>query len=111
MNIPLETVILKLKAYGISSISDFPFLTSPDLSSLKEFWEELTMFGCLDEQQNITQVGRIISKMSIEPMFGRALVEALLVEHILKNEKDSSDLEAKGRNLVERIIKEVNSKK
>ncbi len=83
----LASVVLQMLALGFGDIADFPFLTPPDSRGVKAAFDLLVELnavrrgaggrggGAADGWQ-LTDVGREISRLPIDPRFARMLVEA-----------------------------------
>ena len=79
----LASVILQMLALGLGDIAGFPFLTPPDqrgiadgLGLLQELGAIETAKGGRKAHPRITQIGRELSRLPIEPRFARMVVEA-----------------------------------
>jgi len=74
---PLEGVVLQMKAMGIDNISNFPFPTLPDFSSIRCAERTLRILGALDRQTlGITKVGTKMSMFPVSPRHSRMLLAA-----------------------------------
>lgn len=72
----LAAVILQMKSLGLGSVSDFPFIDPPKHSMIREGEQTLYDLGALDEQNEITPIGRQLSRFHIDPRVARMLVAA-----------------------------------
>lgn len=72
----LAGVILRMKALGLPEISDFPFLDPPAPKAISEGYRTLREVGALDREKQLTDYGRQISRMPVDPRLGRMLIEA-----------------------------------
>ncbi|WP_194395850.1 ATP-dependent RNA helicase HrpA [Microbacterium atlanticum] len=78
----LASVILQMLALGFGDISSFPFLTPPDSRGVKAALDLLIELGAVRpasggrDQPALTEMGREISRLPIDPRFARMLVEA-----------------------------------
>lgn len=80
----LASVILQMLSLGFGDISSFPFLTPPDSRGVKAAFDLLVELGAVEERASgdsgrgprLTELGREISRLPIDPRFARMLVEA-----------------------------------
>ena len=54
------------------------------------------MIGALDNKEHISQIGELLIVIPVEPMLSRSILEAMLVENVLKNSKDSYQFLSEG---------------
>ena len=95
-NMALDTVVLRIKSLGLEDVLGFPYLSPPDSEGLKESLETMRMLGCLDEKTDkITEIGRMLVKIPIEPFLSRAIIEGILFERITKDKEFMRDLKLK----------------
>lgn len=79
---PLDIVVLRLKQLQINDIENFPYLSPPDAANLKQSLEAMQLIGCLDEKEQINEIGRTLVRIPIEPLLSRAIVDGLICEQI-----------------------------
>jgi len=79
----LASVILQMLSLGFGDISSFPFLTPPDSRGVKAAFDLLVELGCVSSRSarsttdwRLTDLGREISRLPIDPRFARMLIEA-----------------------------------
>ncbi|MET0812893.1 MAG: ATP-dependent RNA helicase HrpA, partial [Microbacterium sp.] len=80
----LAAVILQMLSLGFGDIQDFPFLTPPDSRGVKAAFDLLLELGAVDASaggrggggNRLTDLGREISRLPIDPRFARMLIEA-----------------------------------
>lgn len=82
--VPLENVILQLKAVGIQDVLRFPFPTPPErtkmISSINSLIELKAVEGealstlSLKDETKITDLGKILSFIPLEPIYGKLLL-------------------------------------
>jgi ATP-dependent helicase HrpA len=72
----LAGVILRMKALGLPEISEFPFLDPPAPKAISEGYRTLREVGALDREKNLTDYGRQIARLPVDPRLGRMLIEA-----------------------------------
>ncbi len=73
----LAGVVLRMKALRLGEIRDFPFLDPPSPRAVTEGFRTLEEVGALDSRQgDLTEVGRSLARLPLDPRLGRMLVEA-----------------------------------
>ena len=75
----LASVILQMLALGFGEIERFPFLTPPDSRGVKaalDLLVELRAITRSDKGPRLTDIGRRIARLPIDPRFARMLIEA-----------------------------------
>lgn len=111
VKVPIENVILQMKGMGIQNISNFPFPTPPDSSSIKVALNCLINIGAIDKESSlITKLGKEIERYPVHPRLAKMLalgnqnncidyviiiVAALTVQQIFLNRPDSETDENK----------------
>ena len=72
----LAGVILRMKALGLPEIDEFPFLDPPSPKAVSEGYRTLREVNALDKEKNLTDYGRQIARLPVDPRLGRMLIEA-----------------------------------
>lgn len=75
----LAEVILRMMALNLGDIHAFPFLDEPDPKSIKDGIDLLKELGAIerkDRKINLTDMGRIMSRMPLDPKISRMLIES-----------------------------------
>ncbi|WP_018970796.1 ATP-dependent RNA helicase HrpA [Rubritalea marina] len=72
----LAGVILRMKSLGLADIEDFPFIDPPSSKHIAEGYKTLREIEALDSEHGLTQVGRQLARIPVEPRLGRMLLEA-----------------------------------
>ena len=72
----LASVILQTKALKLGDIEKFPFLDPPKPNALKDGRQTLTELGALDEKGELTELGRKLARMPVDPRIGRMILAA-----------------------------------
>ncbi|MEM9236849.1 MAG: helicase-related protein, partial [Verrucomicrobiota bacterium] len=72
----LAGVILRMKSLGLPDIEDFPFLDPPAPKAVSEGYRTLREVGALDRDKQLTERGRAMSRMPVDPRLARMLMEA-----------------------------------
>jgi len=72
----LAGVILRMKTLGLPEISEFPFLDPPNPKAVAEGYRTLREVGALDKERELTEIGRDLGRLPVDPRMGRMLIEA-----------------------------------
>ncbi|MEN8260043.1 MAG: ATP-dependent RNA helicase HrpA, partial [Pseudomonadota bacterium] len=72
----LAAVILQMKASGLADIAAFPFVEPPDGRMIRDGIKVLHEIGALDAESKLTQLGRRLAQLPIDPRLGRMLLAA-----------------------------------
>ncbi len=72
----LASVILQMMALGLGRAEEFPFLEAPDGRMIRDGYERLFQLGAVDEEGKLTETGRQLAKLPIDPQIGRMIVAA-----------------------------------
>jgi len=72
----LAEVILRMKASRLGDIETFPFLNPPAPMAISGGYSLLQELGALDEQRELTPLGRDLARLPIDPTLGRMLLQA-----------------------------------
>jgi ATP-dependent helicase HrpA len=63
-----------MKALGLGSIEAFPFLDPPPRRSVDEGYRVLDELGALDASRELTDVGRKLARLPVDPRIGRMIL-------------------------------------
>ncbi len=72
----LAEVILRMKAFRLGEIETFPFLNPPPPAAISGGYTLLRELGALDEKQELTDLGRDLARLPIDPTLGRMLLQS-----------------------------------
>jgi ATP-dependent helicase HrpA len=72
----LAGVILRMKSLGLPEIDEFPFLDPPSPKAVSEGYRTLREVGALDREKQLTDYGRRMARLPVDPRLGRMLIEA-----------------------------------
>jgi len=72
----LAGVILRMKSLNLPDIEEFPFLDPPNPKAVAEGYRTLREVGALDKARELTDYGRQMSRLPVDPRLGRMLLEA-----------------------------------
>ncbi|CAI8916181.1 ATP-dependent RNA helicase HrpA [Methylocaldum szegediense] len=78
----LAAVILQMHALKLGDISNFPFVEPPDARLIRDGLRTLQEVNALDDRGQITDIGRKLAKLPVDPRLGRMLL-AGAEEHCL----------------------------
>ena len=78
----LAAVILQMKALRLGDIGDFPFIDPPDYRAIRDGFATLHELGAIDENNELTPLGRDLSRIPIDPKIARMILAARH-EHVL----------------------------
>lgn len=70
----LASVILQMSALKLGNPAKFPFINPPPQKMINDGYRLLDELGAVDKQRNITEVGRQLSKLPIDPKIARMLL-------------------------------------
>ena len=72
----LASVILRMKALGLTDVERFPFLDPPQPRMIADGYEVLAELGAVDGENRLTPVGRKLARFPIDPRIGRMILAA-----------------------------------
>ncbi len=61
---------------GLGRIEDFPFIDPPDPRAVADGWQQLLELGAIDEERQLTPIGRQMSRLPVDVKLARMLVAA-----------------------------------
>ncbi|MET0207488.1 MAG: ATP-dependent RNA helicase HrpA [Burkholderiaceae bacterium] len=70
----LSSVILQMHALRLGDIEEFPFVEPPDGRFVRDGLRTLQELGALDESNALTEIGRRLSRLPLDPRLGRILL-------------------------------------
>jgi ATP-dependent helicase HrpA len=70
----LAAVTLQMKALGLGDLSDFPFMEPPDERMVRDGLRTLLEINAIDEQKRLTEIGKQLYKLPVDPRLGRILL-------------------------------------
>ena len=73
----LAAVILQMHALKLGDIARFPFVEPPDARLIRDGLRTLQEVNALDARGHITEVGRKLAKLPVDPRLGRMLLAAV----------------------------------
>ncbi|UTA48980.1 ATP-dependent RNA helicase HrpA [Simiduia sp. 21SJ11W-1] len=72
----LAAVILQMLSMRMGDIEQFPFVDAPDSRLINDGMRLLEELQAIDGKRNLTQLGRQLAKLPVDPTLGRMLVAA-----------------------------------
>ena len=72
----LAGVILRMKSLRLGAVEDFPFLEAPPGKAIADGYQLLAELGAVDEANELTEIGRQLSRLPLDPRVGRMLLAA-----------------------------------
>lgn len=72
----LAEVILRMKAFKLGDIENFPFINAPSPAAIRSGYDLLLELGAMDEEQSLTRRGRDLANLPMDPTLGRMLLHA-----------------------------------
>jgi ATP-dependent helicase HrpA len=73
----LASVILKMESMNLGRIEKFPLLDIPDKKLVKDAYKLLFELEAINKHEKLTNVGKQMASLPIEPRFSRMLIEAI----------------------------------
>lgn len=72
----LAGVILRMRALGLPGVLDFPFLDAPAPKMVSDGYQLLTELGAVDDERELTAIGKELSRLPTDPKIGRMVLAA-----------------------------------
>ena len=72
----LAAVILQMAALHLGDVADFPFLDPPERRSINDGIALLQELGAFDSDGTITDLGRRLAQLPVDPRLGRMILQA-----------------------------------
>ncbi len=72
----LADVILRMKAFGLGDIEEFPFLNAPPAKGIRAGYALLHELGAIDDGGALTELGRELAHLPVDPTVGRMILQA-----------------------------------
>ena len=72
----LANVILRMKSLGLSAIEEFPFIDPPPPRAIQDGYALLAELGAVDEANELTETGRQLAKLPVDPRIARMVLAA-----------------------------------
>jgi len=72
----LASVVLSMADLGLGEVADFPFLDPPRKAMVEDGKRTLRELGALDDDDGLTDIGRTLAQLPVDPRIGRMLLAA-----------------------------------
>ncbi|MBN8505184.1 MAG: ATP-dependent RNA helicase HrpA [Burkholderiales bacterium] len=72
----LAGVILRMKSLRLGAVEDFPFLEAPPGKAIADGYQLLAELGAVDEANELTDTGKQLARLPLDPRVGRMLLAA-----------------------------------
>src|SRR6185436_9734300 len=72
----LAAVILRAKSLGLAEVEEFPFLDPPPPRAIADGYSLLAELGAIDSEKALSEVGRQLARLPLDPRVARMLVAA-----------------------------------
>lgn len=72
----LAGVILRMKALGLGRVEDFSFIEPPQRRAIVDGYQLLHELGAVDDANELTPIGKELSRLPLDPRVGRMILEA-----------------------------------
>ena len=83
LSVPIEGVVLQMRAMGIDKVVNFPFISPPDKTALSAAERTLQILGAVEKSRHggeeigpLTDLGRAMAVLPISPRHSRMLFAA-----------------------------------
>ncbi|MGH8722443.1 MAG: DUF3418 domain-containing protein, partial [Burkholderiales bacterium] len=72
----LAAVILRALSLNLGKVEDFPFLDAPNSRAITDGYALLAELGAVDDDNQLTDLGRELARLPLDPRVGRMLIAA-----------------------------------
>ncbi len=72
----LAAVILRMQALGLQAVEQFAFIDPPQRKAIADGYQLLGELGAVDEHNRLTETGRQLAVLPLDPRLGRMILEA-----------------------------------
>jgi len=72
----LAGVILRMKSLHLGVVEDFPFIEAPSKRAITDGYQLLAELGAVDDDNELTPIGKELSRLPLDPRVGRMILEA-----------------------------------
>ncbi|MDH5257571.1 MAG: ATP-dependent RNA helicase HrpA [Gammaproteobacteria bacterium] len=76
LRVNLASVILQMLSMRIGDVFDYPFINKPERKHINDGLKLLEELGAVSANQDVTETGRKLAKLPVDPRLGKMLVEA-----------------------------------
>ncbi|KAI9091260.1 P-loop containing nucleoside triphosphate hydrolase protein [Phlyctochytrium arcticum] len=82
LRMPLEPLLLQIRAYGLGDPRDFDFVERPAETSINFSLHRLQQLGALDRKEELTLLGRLLAILPLDVVLGKMLILGSISELI-----------------------------
>jgi ATP-dependent helicase HrpA len=72
----LAGVVLQMHALGLGAVDRFPFMEPPRRAMVRDGYRTLQELGALDAERRLTDLGRRLARLPVDPRIGRMILAA-----------------------------------
>lgn len=72
----LASVILRMMAFRLGEIEEFPFINPPSASAIQSGYNLLHQLGAIDDNKCLTPLGKRLARLPVDPTVGRMILQA-----------------------------------
>ncbi|MBI2477259.1 MAG: ATP-dependent RNA helicase HrpA, partial [Planctomycetia bacterium] len=72
----LAAVILRMLSLRLGTVDEFPFLDPPRTDAINDGYKTLFELGAVDERRRLTEIGKRLGRLPIDPRLGRMILAA-----------------------------------
>ncbi|MCL2116833.1 MAG: ATP-dependent RNA helicase HrpA [Planctomycetaceae bacterium] len=72
----LASVILQTKSLQLGAVEKFPFIDPPRSAAITDGYKTLFEIGAIDNEKNLTSIGRQLAQLPVDPRIGRMILAA-----------------------------------
>jgi ATP-dependent helicase HrpA len=72
----LAEVILRMMTFNLGEIENFPFINPPTPAAINAGYELLQELGALTPKNQLTEIGRALGRLPVDPTIGRMILQA-----------------------------------
>ncbi|KAJ4441064.1 hypothetical protein ANN_10914 [Periplaneta americana] len=80
--VPLDSLLLQMVAMGLPDICQFPFIEPPPPESIEHSILTLKQQGALDENEKVTTIGQMLSRLPVDISLGKMLIMGSLFHQV-----------------------------
>ena len=77
LRLSLASVILRMKSLHLTDVETFPFIEPPPGRAIADGYQFLQNLGAVDDNNQLTKIGRQLAKLPLDPRVGRMILAAL----------------------------------
>ncbi|GAB6031229.1 hypothetical protein CHUAL_009042 [Chamberlinius hualienensis] len=80
--VPLDSQILQMISLGLNDVRKFPFIEPPSSDSLEEALASLKGLGAINDEEELTPLGRMLSNLPVDITIGKILIMGCLFDKV-----------------------------